>query len=82
MNQFVRVGASPRAAQAIVLSAKCRALVAGRPTVAVQDIKDVALPALRHRVVLNFDGEAEGLTPDRVVENIVQTLPEQVSVPT
>jgi MoxR-like ATPase len=82
VNQFVRVGASPRAAQAIVLSAKCRALVAGRPTVAVQDIKDVALPALRHRVVLNFEGEAEGLTPDRVVENIVQTLPEQASVPT
>ncbi|MFB3429533.1 MAG: AAA family ATPase [Phycisphaerales bacterium] len=80
VNQFVRVGASPRAAQAIVLSAKCRALVAGRPTVAVQDIKDVALPALRHRVVLNFEGEAEGLTPDRVVENIVQTLPEQATV--
>ncbi|MCR9215665.1 MAG: MoxR family ATPase [bacterium] len=79
VNQFVRVGASPRAAQAIVLSAKCRALVAGRPTVAVQDIKDVALPALRHRVVLNFEGEAEGLTPDRVVENIVQTLPEQAT---
>lgn len=79
VNQFVRVGASPRAAQALVLSAKCRALVAGRPTVAVQDIKDVALPALRHRVVLNFEGEAEGLTPDRVVENIVQTLPEQAS---
>ena len=80
VNQFVRVGASPRAAQALVLSAKCRALVAGRPTVAVQDIKDVALPALRHRVVLNFEGEAEGLTPDRVVENIVQTLPEQATV--
>ena len=80
VNQFVRVGASPRAAQAIVLSAKCRALVAGRPTVAVQDIKDVALPALRHRVVLNFEGEAEGRTPDRVVENIVETLPEQAAV--
>lgn len=78
VNQFVRVGASPRAAQAIVLSAKCRALVAGRPTVSVQDLRDVALPALRHRVVLNFEGEAEGLTPDAVVQNIVDTLPEQV----
>ncbi|MFG0294004.1 MAG: AAA family ATPase [Phycisphaerales bacterium JB050] len=80
VNQFVRVGASPRAAQAIVLSAKCRALVAGRPTVSVQDLRDVALPALRHRVVLNFEGEAEGLTPDAVVQNIVDTLPEQVAL--
>ncbi len=80
VNQFVRVGASPRAAQAIVLSAKCRALVAGRPTVSIQDLREVALPALRHRVVLNFEGEAEGLTPDAVVQNIVDTLPEQVAV--
>lgn len=80
VNQFVRVGASPRAAQAIVLSAKCKALVAGRPTVSVQDLREVALPALRHRVVLNFEGEAEGLTPDAVIQNIVDTLPEQVAV--
>jgi len=78
VNQFVRVGASPRAAQAIVLSAKCRALVEGRPTVSIQDIRKVALPALRHRVVLNFEGEAEGLTPDAVVQNMLDTLPEQV----
>jgi MoxR-like ATPase len=80
VNQFVRVGASPRAAQAIVLSAKCRALVAGRPTVSIDDIREVALPALRHRVVLNFEGEAEGLTSDSVVQNIVDTLPEQVAL--
>jgi len=77
VNQFVRVGASPRAAQAIALAAKCKALVQGRPTVSVEDIRAVAVPALRHRVVLNFEGEAEGMTPDSVVRNIVDTLPEQ-----
>ena len=75
VNQFVRIGASPRAAQAIVLAAKCRALVHGRPTVAIDDIKDVALPALRHRVALNFEGEAEGLTTDQVVRNLIEALP-------
>lgn len=80
VNQFVRVGASPRAAQAIVLGAKCRALVQGRPTVSVQDIRQIAVPALRHRVVLNFEGEAEGHTPDGIVRNIVDTLPEQAPI--
>jgi MoxR-like ATPase len=81
VNQFVRVGASPRAAQAIVLAAKCRALVNARPTVSIDDIQDVALPALRHRVVINFEGEAEGVTPDRVVRNIVETLPKESRLP-
>ncbi len=75
VNQFVRIGASPRAAQAIVLAAKCRALVKGRPSVSIDDLKDVALPALRHRVALNFEGEAEGLTTDQVVRNVIEALP-------
>lgn len=75
VNQFVRVGASPRAAQAIVLGAKCRALIAGRAAASVEDIKAIAVPALRHRVMLNFEGEAEGLTSDSVAENILATLP-------
>ena len=75
VNQFVRVGASPRAAQALILGAKCRALVDGRPSVAIEDIKAIALPALRHRIVVNFEAEAEGVASDPIVENIVQTLP-------
>ena len=81
VNKFVRVGASPRAAQAITLAAKCRALVMGRPTVSIEDIKAVALPALRHRVVVNFEGEAEGLDSDGIVKNIVETLPVEVAMP-
>ena len=77
VNKFVRIGSSPRAAQALVLGAKCRALIAGRPTVAVEDIKAIALPALRHRIILNFEGDAEGLTSDQIVENIASTLPTQ-----
>jgi MoxR-like ATPase len=75
VNKFVRVGASPRAAQAIVLGAKCRALLDGRPAVSVEDLKEVATAALRHRLILNFEAEAEGVTGDQVVENILATMP-------
>ena len=75
VNQFVRVGASPRAAQALVLGAKCRALLDARPAVAIDDIRSIALPALRHRIILSFEGQAEGITADAIIENIVQTLP-------
>lgn len=80
VTRFVRVGASPRAAQALVLGAKCRALVMGRPAASVEDIQSIALPALRHRILLNFEGEAEGLTTDAIVENIVATLPIQAEL--
>jgi len=73
-NQYVRMGASPRAAQALVLAAKCRALLEGRPAAGVDDIRHVALAALRHRLILNFEAEAEGVTQDAVVGNIVETL--------
>src|SRR2546423_3936955 len=59
VNQFLRVGASPRAAQAIELAAKVRALLDGRFHVSFKDVKDVAVPAMRHRIILNFEGEAE-----------------------
>ncbi len=75
VNQYVRFGASPRAAQALVLGAKCRALLDGRPAAAVEDVRAVALAALRHRVILNFEAEAEGVSTDTVVRNIVDTLP-------
>ena len=60
-RRFVRYGASPRAAQALVLGAKVRALRAGRFNVSVEDVKRSRCPSLRHRVILNFEGEAEGI---------------------
>jgi MoxR-like ATPase len=75
VNRFVRVGASPRAAQAIVLAAKCHAILDGRPSVAIDDLKHVAVAALRHRLILNFEAQAEGVTADSIVENILSTLP-------
>ena len=58
----------PRAAQAITLACKVRALLDGRFHVSFKDMKDVAIPAMRHRVILNFEGEAEGITTDMVLE--------------
>src|SRR5665213_328579 len=75
VNQFLRVGASPRAAQAITLAAKVRALLDGRFHVAFKDIKEVAVPAMRHRVILNFEGEAEGITTDMVLEKVIAETP-------
>jgi MoxR-like ATPase len=75
VNQFLRVGASPRAAQAITLAAKVRALIDGRYHVSFQDIKDAVVPAMRHRVILNFEGEAEGITTDMVLEKVIAETP-------
>src|SRR3954453_17594127 len=75
VNQFLRVGASPRAAQAITLAAKVRALLDGRFHVSFGDIKEVSVPAMRHRVILNFEGEAEGITTDMVLEKVVAETP-------
>ncbi len=75
VNRFIRVGASPRAAQALVLGAKCGALLDGRAAASIEDIRKVALPALRHRLILNFEAEAEGQTPDAIIQNILDTLP-------
>jgi MoxR-like ATPase len=74
-NQFLRVGASPRAAQSIALASKVRALLDGRFHVSFKDIKDVAVAAMRHRVILNFEGEAEGITTDMVLEKVVGETP-------
>ncbi len=75
VDRFLRVGASPRAAQALTLGAKVLALLDGRAAISTDDIRRVALPALRHRVIMNFEAEAEGVTADAVVQNIVDTLP-------
>ncbi len=78
VNQFLRVGASPRAAQAITLAAKVRALLDNRFHVSFKDIKEVAIPAMRHRVILNFEGEAEGMTTDMVLEKVLSETPQAI----
>ena len=71
VKKYVRYGASPRAAQAIVLAGKIQALTRGHAFVSAEDIKAVALPALRHRVLLNFEGEAEQVNADTIVEELL-----------
>ncbi|MGO8673009.1 MAG: AAA family ATPase [Capsulimonadaceae bacterium] len=76
-NQFVRFGASPRGAQALVRAAKIRALLDNRYNVAYEDIASVAPAALRHRIILNFEGEAEGIGTDAVVREILTRMSNQ-----
>ena len=71
VREYVRYGGSPRGAQALVAAGKIRALLDGRFNVSIDDIRAVALPALRHRVILNFEGEAEGITTDAIVRPIL-----------
>lgn len=80
VNKYVSVGASPRAAQAMVLAAKCLALVSGRPSVSVDDIQKIAKMALRHRILTNFEADADGIDTDEIVENAVSTLPREQTV--
>jgi len=74
VRQFVRYGSGLRGAQALVLAAKVHALVAGREGVTHEDIRAVALPALRHRLILNYEGVAENASPDAILTQILQTL--------
>ena len=74
VRQYVRYGGSPRGAQALVTSGKILALMDGRFNVALDDIRAAALPALRHRVILNFEGEAEGITTEAVVRTILDEV--------
>jgi len=73
----VRFGASPRAAQAIILAAKIHAVLAGRVNVSFEDVRRVALPALRHRIILSYEAEAKGTTADRVVGELLAAVPEE-----
>jgi MoxR-like ATPase len=75
-KKYLRYGASPRAAQSLVLGSKIRALMKGRYNVAFTDIKEIALPALRHRLILNFEAEAEGVKPDSIVNQLLDEIPE------
>ena len=75
VREYVRYGGSPRGAQALVTAGKIYALLDGRFNVSIDDIRAVALPALRHRVILNFEGEAEGITTEAVVRTILDAVP-------
>ncbi len=77
VKKYVRFGASPRGAQACLIAAKIRAVFHGRFHAAVDDVRAVVLPALRHRVILNFEGEAEGITTDQVLTQVLQSVSEQ-----
>jgi MoxR-like ATPase len=76
VRRFVNFGASPRGAQAVLLAAKCYALFDGRFAPSIDDVRRAALPALRHRVLLNFEGEAEGVKTDQLLEKVLARLPE------
>jgi len=75
-RRYVRYGASPRAAQALVVAAKIRALLAGRFAASSDDVRHFAAPALRHRLILNFEGDAEGIDPDAIIDAVVRSFPE------
>ena len=75
VRDYVRYGGSPRGAQALVTAGKIYALLDGRFNVSIDDIRAVCLPALRHRVILNFEGEAEGITPEAIVRSILDSVP-------
>jgi MoxR-like ATPase len=75
VKQYVRYGASPRGAQSMILGAKCNALLEGRFNVAFEDVAAVAPAALRHRLLLNFEGMAEGIAPDTVIDDALRATP-------
>jgi MoxR-like ATPase len=74
VRQYVRYGASPRGGQALIAAGKVRALMEGRYNVAFEDIEALAYPALRHRFFLNFEGEAQGLSTDQLITDILEKL--------
>src|SRR4029079_18469718 len=81
VKRFVKFGSSPRRAQGLLLAGQIRALFEGRFAASIDDVRAVALPALRHRVLLNFEGEAEGIKTDDVLREIMKHLPETLKYP-
>ena len=80
VKQYVRTGSSPRGIQALLLGGKIRALLQGRYHVACEDIQDIALPSLRHRMTMTFEGESENMTTDQIVKNLLEELEEFAEV--
>ncbi|OPZ19694.1 MAG: hypothetical protein BWZ10_00869 [candidate division BRC1 bacterium ADurb.BinA364] len=77
VRQYVRYGASPRGAQTLIMAGKIRALIHERYNVAFEDIQAAAHNALRHRIILNFEAEAEGVRPDQIVDALLEQVPTQ-----
>ncbi len=75
IKQWVAWGAGPRAGQYLILGAKARAVLSGRSYVSGEDIRAVAHPVLRHRIIVNFSAEAEGITSDKVIDKLLETVP-------
>lgn len=80
VKEWVRWGAGPRAGQALILTAKARALLKGRYAVLPEDIHTMAIPVLRHRVLINFKAEAEGINSDKVTEELIKAVQRPVSL--
>jgi MoxR-like ATPase len=80
VNQYLRFGSSPRGAQALLLAGKVRALMLGRFNVSLEDIESAAPAALRHRLILNFEAEAEGLTTDHIITQVLKDVPKAVEL--
>jgi MoxR-like ATPase len=74
VQRYVRYGASPRAARSLVLAAKVRAAANGRTEVTKEDFATVMVPALRHRIILNFEGQAENIRPEALMDSILKTI--------
>ena len=74
IRQYVEYGSGPRGLQSMIKLAKSRALVHGRFHVSIADIKTVAKPALRHRILLNYEGEATGLQTDEVIDQLIESI--------
>ncbi|HWB54927.1 MAG TPA: MoxR family ATPase [Tepidisphaeraceae bacterium] len=77
INSYVAWGAGPRASQYLILAGKARALLKGRYHVSIEDIREVAMPILRHRIVTNFNAEAEGIRSDKLVSELLETVRER-----
>ena len=78
-NQYLRFGSSPRGAQVLLLAGKVRALTQGRYNVSFEDIQAAAHPALRHRLILNFEAEAEGITTDHIIDQVLKEVPKDAT---
>jgi MoxR-like ATPase len=79
INDYITWGAGPRASQYLILGSKARAVLQGRFYVACEDVRALAYAVLRHRIMLNFNAEAEGITPDIIIEKILKAIPEPAS---
>ena len=75
-RRFLRYGASPRGVQTLVLAGKVRALLAGRFNVSCEDIREVTKPSLRHRIIRSFEAEAEGISPDAILDSLIESIAE------